>query len=135
MIKTDQEKEPVANKNRRVHMANERTFLAWIRTSIGIIALGFVVERFAIFMTQLASFFTKEGVAPPVHHHGASRIFGIALVGIGSLMSLLAYVRFKSTARQIETGEYRPSPALDLALTLVVFIVGLFLAVYLLSTT
>lgn len=116
-------------------MANERTFLAWIRTSIGIIALGFVVERFAIFMTQLASLFTREGAAPPVQHHGASRIFGIALVGIGSLMSLLAYVRFKRTARQIETGAYLPSSALDLALTLVVFIVGVFLAVYLLSTT
>ena len=36
--------------NRRVHMANERTFLAWIRTSIGIMAFGFVVEKFALFM-------------------------------------------------------------------------------------
>jgi uncharacterized membrane protein YidH (DUF202 family) len=32
-------------KNRRVHMANERTFLSWIRTSIGIMAFGFVVEN------------------------------------------------------------------------------------------
>lgn len=32
-------------RNRRVHMANERTFLAWIRTSIGIMAFGFVVEK------------------------------------------------------------------------------------------
>jgi uncharacterized membrane protein YidH (DUF202 family) len=34
--------------NRRVHMANERTFLAWIRTSIGVMAFGFVVEKFAL---------------------------------------------------------------------------------------
>ena len=35
-------------KNRRVHMANERTFLAWIRTSIGIMAFGFVIEKFVV---------------------------------------------------------------------------------------
>jgi uncharacterized membrane protein YidH (DUF202 family) len=35
-------------KNRRVHMANERTFLAWIRTSIGIMAFGFVIEKFMV---------------------------------------------------------------------------------------
>jgi uncharacterized membrane protein YidH (DUF202 family) len=35
-------------RNRRVHMANERTFLAWIRTSIGMMAFGFVVEKFAL---------------------------------------------------------------------------------------
>ena len=37
-------------KTRRVHMANERTFLAWIRTCIGIMAFGFVIEKFIIFL-------------------------------------------------------------------------------------
>jgi uncharacterized membrane protein YidH (DUF202 family) len=37
-------------QNRRVHMANERTFLAWIRTGIGIMAFGFVVEKFGLFI-------------------------------------------------------------------------------------
>ncbi|MFZ6006727.1 MAG: YidH family protein, partial [Nitrospirota bacterium] len=41
-------------RNRRVHMANERTFLAWIRTSIGIMAFGFVVEKFALFVKQIS---------------------------------------------------------------------------------
>lgn len=40
-------------QNRRVHMANERTFLAWIRTSIGIMAFGFVMEKFALFVKQI----------------------------------------------------------------------------------
>ena len=35
------------------HMANERTFLAWIRTSLGIIAFGFVIERFGLFIRQM----------------------------------------------------------------------------------
>jgi len=40
-------------RNRRIHMANERTFLACIRTSIGIMAFGFVVEKFGLFMRQI----------------------------------------------------------------------------------
>lgn len=124
--------ESVKSRNRRVHMANERTFLAWTRTSIGIIALGFVVERFAIFMRQLSFYFGREGI-PPIHQtHGASRIFGIALVGIGTVMSLLSYIRFKRVTRQIDEDAYQPTSSLDFALTAVVFVVGLFLVVYLL---
>ena len=46
--------------NCRVHMANERTFLAWIRTSIGIMAFGFVVEKFALFMKQCLMFWENH---------------------------------------------------------------------------
>ena len=41
-------------------MANERTFLAWIRTSIGIMAFGFVVERFSIFVKQVSYFWARR---------------------------------------------------------------------------
>ena len=62
-------------RNRRVHMANERTFLAWIRTSIGVMAFGFVVEKFAIFVKQMAYFLGKASVAgAPVEP--AQREFG-----------------------------------------------------------
>jgi uncharacterized membrane protein YidH (DUF202 family) len=48
-------------RNRRVHMANERTFLAWVRTSIGIMAFGFVVERFGLFMKQFSLLIGNAG--------------------------------------------------------------------------
>jgi putative membrane protein len=57
-------------RNRRVHLANERTFLSWIRTSIGIMAFGFVVEKFALFVRQLSIFLGKEISLTP--HHGYS---------------------------------------------------------------
>jgi len=41
-------------------MANERTFLAWIRTSIGIMAFGFVVEKFAFFVRQMSYYPIKS---------------------------------------------------------------------------
>jgi putative membrane protein len=50
------ENQELANvANRQIHMANERTFLTWIRTSIGIMAFGFVVEKFTLFMRQIDS--------------------------------------------------------------------------------
>jgi putative membrane protein len=114
--------------NRRVHMANERTFLAWIRTSIGIMAFGFVVEKFALFLKQLSYFLGKEVAAPSP---GYSSFFGIFLVVLGTLMGVLAFIRYKKVERQIDEDTYRPSRILDVLLTLSVLAIGIFLAIYL----
>jgi putative membrane protein len=47
---------PVAEKdqNTAIHLANERTFLAWIRTSVGLMAFGFVVVKFSLFVKQIS---------------------------------------------------------------------------------
>lgn len=66
--------------NRRVHMAKDRTFLSWIRTSIGIMAFGFVVEKFALFVKQIPYLLGKE-VVPPLR--GYSSFFGIFIVALG----------------------------------------------------
>jgi putative membrane protein len=115
-------------RNRRVHMANERTFLAWIRTSIGIMAFGFVVEKFALFLKQVSYFIGKEVPAPSL---GYSSFFGIFLVVLGTFMGLLAFIRYKKVERQIDEDTYRPSRILDILLTLSVLAIGLFLAIYL----
>lgn len=126
-------------RNRRVHMANERTFLAWIRTSIGIMAFGFVVEKFGLFVKQMA-YFLKRYELPGVHPlpgemayptPGYSSILGIFLVGLGVLMAVLAFVRYKKVERQIEEDTYRTSAILDTLLVLTVLVVGLFLVIYL----
>src|SRR5664280_722504 len=119
-------------RNRRVHMANERTFLAWIRTSIGIMAFGFVVEKFALFIKQMSLILGKaniENALPP--SHGYSAIVGIFLVGLGTLMGLLAFVRYKKVERQIDEDTYQSSSILDVLLALSVLAAGIFLVVYL----
>lgn len=123
-------------RNRRVHMANERTFLAWIRTSIGIMAFGFVVEKFALFIKQMSLVLGKANIGnalPP--SHGYSAIVGIFLVGLGTLMGLLAFIRYKKFEKQIDEDTYEPSSKLDVLLTISVLAVGIFLVIYLIHST
>ena len=132
MIEIIENKESAKDGNRRVHMANERTFLAWIRTSIGIMAFGFVVEKFAIFMKQMSIVLgnsTTGNTLPP--SHGYSAIIGIFLVGLGTSLVLLAFVRYKKVERQIDTDTFHPSTFLDIILTLSIVAVGIFLVTYL----
>ncbi|MCI0750472.1 MAG: DUF202 domain-containing protein [Flammeovirgaceae bacterium] len=75
------------------HLANERTFLAWIRTSNAIMAFGFVVVKFALFVKQIGLVIAENTNTLP--NRGYSAILGIVLVGIGILMALLSYYRYK----------------------------------------
>jgi uncharacterized membrane protein YidH (DUF202 family) len=125
-------KQPSKVINRRVHMANERTFLAWIRTSIGIMAFGFVVEKFALFLKQVSYFIGKEIPAPVPSNY--SSFFGIFLVFLGTLMGALSFIRYKKIERQIDEDTYRPSLILDILLALSVLAIGIFLAIYLIHS-
>ncbi len=128
-------KESAKVRNRSVHMANERTFLAWIRTSIGIMAFGFVVEKFALFMKQMSILLGKstiENTIPP--SHGYSAMIGIFLVGMGTLLVLFAFVRYKNVEKQIDSDTFRPSSILDILLTILVLAVGIFLVTYLIHS-
>lgn len=131
MHEMPEDKEPSKVCNRRVHMANERTFLAWIRTSIGIMAFGFVVEKFALFVKQISYLLGKEVVPPP---RGYSSFFGISLVALGAMMGVLSFIRYKKVERQIDEDTYQPSLILDIMLTISVLAIGIFLAIYLLHS-
>lgn len=130
-------------RNRRVHFANERTYLAWIRTSIGIMAFGFVVEKFGLFVRQVSfilskpqlsgakPFFGPEPLPPPP---GYSSALGIFLVAMGAVMALLSFIRYKKVEKQIDEDTYRPSAILDLLLAISVLVVGIFLMIYLIHS-
>ena len=116
-------------------MANERTFLAWIRTSIGIMAFGFVVEKFALFITQIAFVLGKSHsqMSPYTSHpiQGYSSIFGVFLVALGVLICLLAFIKYKKVEKQIENDTYQPSTLLNIMLMLSILLIGAFLVIYL----
>jgi uncharacterized membrane protein YidH (DUF202 family) len=120
------------------YLANERTFLSWIRTSIGIMAFGFVVEKFALFMRQISFFLSRDsaGVAtqiPPEFEQSSA--LGISLVGLGALIGLLAFIKYKRAEKLIERGIYRQSFLLEVMLTLSILSIGIFLMIYLIHST
>lgn len=117
-------------RNRRVHMANERTFLAWIRTSIAIMAFGFVVERFSLFVRQLSYYVGKE---LPLSH-GYSAAIGIFLVAVGTAICVIAFIRYRSVERQIDSDTYQPTGGLSLVLTAAILTIGIILILYLINS-
>lgn len=120
----------MSNKFSSDHMANERTFLAWIRTSIGIMAFGFVVERFAMFVKQISIFYHISDKALQTGP-GFSALAGFVLILLGAFTTLLAYIKFRITSRRIDNESYRPLYLFDLFLTVAVLLAAVFLAVYL----
>ena len=84
------------------HAANERTYLAWLRTSLALVAFGFVLERFELFLRTFATTFSQEKL-PPLPPVG--REAGIILVALGLLTMVLSTLRFKTTSRMIESNK------------------------------
>ena len=112
------------------HLANERTFLAWVRTSIGIMAFGFVIEKFSLFVKQISLFLQGEKI-PFSAHQEYSPYLGAILVSIGVVIAIFAFFKYKTTQKQIEKQCYRPTALLDILLMLCVVFIGFFLIFYL----
>ena len=100
------------------YLANERTFLAWIRTSVSIISLGFVIAKFRVWMQDM-------GPSPPTHLilHGQTResaLVGIGMVSLGALIAILAAWRYHVVNRQIEAGKVTADRGLIILVTILV---------------
>ena len=111
------------------HLANERTFLAWIRTSIALMGFGFVVVKFSLFVKQLSLMLADKTVVPA---KGFSAYIGISLVVIGALTALIGFIRYWQIRKQILNRNFAPSFNLLLLLTIAVVIVSIMLIWYLL---
>jgi putative membrane protein len=107
----------------REHQANERTFLAWLRTSIALIGFGFAIARFGLFLQQLDVALTQR--ESKVHSIFNSQNLGVALVIFGIVVIALAAWRYNRVFWQIERGNYRPNRLLIWIMTGVVMILGL----------
>ncbi len=108
------------------HFANERTFLAWVRTSVTIMAFGFVVARFGLLLRELAGSSGPATIPAPI-----SEGTGVLLVLAGSVVLVVAFVRFLRTRGDLDAGRYRAQTGLEWALTLLMVAVGVGVAVYL----
>lgn len=126
-------KEIIKQQNAREHLANERTLLAWIRTSIGIMAFGFVVVKFSLFIKQISLLLGKNATIP--QQHGYSSVIGILLVVVGALILLLSYMKFKKTEKQLTSETFKSSSALVFSLTIIILSISILLILYLIEST
>lgn len=118
-------------RNFRDHSANERTFLAWVRTAIAVMAFGFLVEKFDLFLEFAASSMTGRTLSLPGHEFGD--IAGLALIVLGTAMIAVAAARFLITAKNIDREEPYPGTGtrIDVALAFLLVLLGCALFLYL----
>ena len=119
---------PATKDTIRDHLANRRTMLAWARTGIAVMALGFVVARFGLLLREL-----RLAMPRPLPE-GFSTAFGTALVAIGGALIVVAVLDYLRTGRSIDRQTYRWSPALEIVLSLLLALAAAILAVYLIVT-
>lgn len=111
------------------YLANERTFLAWIRTSIALMGFGFVIVKFALFIRQIT---VALGEKVTVSNKGYSAVIGVTMIALGALMATFAYIRYRNIERQLNSNAYFPSRWLSVLVTLGIVIGAILLIFYLL---
>lgn len=123
-------KKPLLSKRVTDHLANERTFLAWVRTGLSVIAFGFVVERFGLLLRELGF---KSSSVPIIPGHFSSFV-GITLTILGTILLAVALANFLRVRRSIDEEHFHPSAGFAIFLTVVMGLIGLLLAIYLFFT-
>lgn len=113
------------------YLANERTFLAWVRTGIAVITLGFVISKFGLWLEEMSL------ISPQFSNirTGSSIPIGIGMMLFGGLLVVLAAWRYHVVNRQIEHGEVTADRGLIILITVLVIVLSLVTAAYLLIAT
>jgi putative membrane protein len=119
-----------AAQDPRVYLAVERTFLAWIRTGLGLMGVGFAVSRFGLFLRELSASATHL----PAHTTGLSVWSGVSLVGLGVVVNISAVIRHFQLIHELNSGTWKAGRVSTgaVVLALVLAGIGIGMTVYLL---
>lgn len=125
-----------SNSNSQQHLANQRTFLAWLRTCVALIGLGFIVSRFGLFLFPIftggdPSIYTANPATAFESSTHYSSIIGTSMVVLGIVFTLFALRNYIYTYKSIEQGIYSPKHFDIYLLSLALVILGVFIAAYL----
>jgi putative membrane protein len=110
----------------RDHLANERTFLAWVRTGVAIVVFGFAIGRFAIALRQLGSMQGKQ-----LESGGLSVVFGTLAIVAGVALTIGGLIRYRRVRAQLDRGEFEAAGFIVDMVAVVTALFGLALAAYL----
>jgi putative membrane protein len=101
------------------HLANERTYLAFLRTTVSLVSFGITINRFSLFiLEQKGSAVRPPGYAGLVGAENA----GILMVIAGAALMVFAAIQFVSTNRDIERNTYAPRITFAIVIAVVVLI-------------
>ena len=125
MTERKRHREIPAEHRAQEHLANERTFLAWIRTAIALISLGFVLARAGPLLASGIKAQSATAKLAPV---------GVGLSILGALVTMLAAWRYDAVNREIEAGLVKTDRALVWFVTIVVVTMSIALVIYMLAT-
>ncbi len=116
----------------RLHQANERTMLAWIRTGIALMTFGFAIARFGVFLREIAAAHVLAP-APEAAGRGMGSVWtGGCLVTLGMVANLLATVRYARVRRAILRGDTgAPNPVMVYGLGIAATLIGVAMVVLL----
>jgi putative membrane protein len=122
--------DPNLNPNRaRDHLANERTFLAWVRTGAAIVIFGFAIGRFSIAMRQLTAL---SGHA--IRTAGLSVWMGAGSIIAGVTLVVAGLFRYRKTRQLLDQGKFEPAGFMLDLVTILTVLFGMVLAGYLIYT-
>jgi putative membrane protein len=120
------------DKRATEYLANERTFLAWVRTSISIITLGFVMAKFSVWLRELAVRFDPQAQSVRT---GASLPIGVTMMILGGVLTVLAARRYCVVNDGIAQGNVTADHGLIILVTLMVTLLALAMMTYMLLTS
>src|ERR1051326_7519159 len=100
------------------HLANERTFLAWIRTGLATITFGFVVERFGLLLRELGIKNKLPQIPIPY-----SSVIGVTLTILGVIIIIIALANFLHIRRSIDAERFHPPIAFAVVLTILASVI------------
>lgn len=116
----------------RVYFAAVRTLLAWVRTGLAIIGLGYVVARFGLFLRIMAH---EVGQPAAISQNPVSRIIGVAFVTVGAVSVVMASIQHRAFIKELPARDLPThySQAFALGVSISISVLGLALAAYLIT--
>jgi putative membrane protein len=117
------------------YLANQRTFLSWVRTSIALIALGFAIERFGIFLQQFRLIADPDTMGDVVSAttHEYSALVGIGMIVVGTCLIVYALKNYLESNKTIASGRYMPKNAIVYTASATIIGLGIIMIIFLIA--
>jgi putative membrane protein len=117
------------------YLANQRTFLSWVRTSIALIGLGFAIERFSLFLQQFRLIANPDttGNATSATAHDYSALVGIGMIVVGTGLIVYALKNYLESNKTIASGKYMPKNAIIYTASATIIGLGIIMIIFLIA--